>query len=31
VRVGNSRLAVEVLISGGKQKIIPTNKQDQDG
>ncbi len=31
VRVGNSRLAVEVLISGGKQRIIPTNKQDQDG
>ena len=31
VRVGNCSLGVEVLVSGGKQKVVPTNKQDQDG
>ena len=31
VRVGNSRLAVEVLVSGGRQKVVPTNKQDESG
>jgi uncharacterized protein DUF4062/FHA domain-containing protein len=31
VRIGNSKLAVDVLVSGGKQKVVPTNKQDQDG
>lgn len=31
VRIGNCNFAVEVLVSGGKQKVVPTNKQDQDG
>lgn len=31
VRIGNSRLAVDVLVSGGKRKVIPTNKQDENG
>jgi len=31
VRIGNTRLAIEVLLSSGRQKVVPTNKQDQDG
>ncbi len=31
VRVGTTEFAVDVVMSGGRPKLIPTNKQDQDG
>jgi hypothetical protein len=31
VRIGNTRLAIDVLVSSEKQRVVPTNKQDEDG